>query len=370
MKKVAVLTSGGDCAGLNACLRSITKTLSRHSVSVLGIPNGTEGLLSKAPPLDLSAIPDFMWQFYTRQNGTLLGALNTKNPERYPNPDGSFTDRSSEIIERLEALGVQTLIATGGDGSHKILSRILRKSNIRYIAIPKTIDNDIKHTQSLGFSSAVDTCVDALDKLWTTASSHHRVTVLEVMGRDAGHIALESGLAGGADIILLPELPFSFEAIIKEVERLFTNTDKKFVSIVMAESAAPHNEVVKNTLLQVKKQGVSAGQWLARALGQKLSHEVRAVVLGHLQRGGPSNARDRHLATLMGSRAATVALKDSRENKLIAFDGKSISVLDLKEEYFIDATVDLTSDAFIAAKEIGVFFGRETKEITAKADAQ
>jgi 6-phosphofructokinase 1 len=208
IRRIGILTSGGDCAGLNAALRAVVhRAVEGYGWEVIGIRQGTAGLLARpvdAQPLEISLFNGTL----LRTGGTILGTTNRGDPFDYPLPDGSRLDRSEEVIDGYRQLGLDALIGIGGDGSLDILRRLAQQGGINLVGIPKTIDNDLGHTEvSIGYASAVTVATDALDHLQPTAASHSRVMVLEVMGRDAGHIALSAGIAGGADVILIPEIP-------------------------------------------------------------------------------------------------------------------------------------------------------------------
>lgn len=216
-KRIGILTSGGDCAGLNAAIRAVVyRAAGILGWEVFGIREATQGLMTRpvnSVPLTIDKVDNIL-----TAGGTILGTTNKGDPFAFPMPDGSLLDRSEEIIEGYNLLGLNALIGIGGDGSLAILRRIAQQGNINLIGIPKTIDNDVGSTDlSIGFSTAVDIVTEALDRLHFTAASHSRVMILEVMGRDAGHIALHAGIAGGADIILIPEIPYSLDSICQHI---------------------------------------------------------------------------------------------------------------------------------------------------------
>ena len=221
MKKIGILTSGGDCGGLNAAVRSIFfRAKNTYSMEVLGIQDGTVGLMQRPVaylPLDYQTFSGAL----LRQGGTFLGTTNKGNPFKFPMGDGSFKDRSQEIIDGYHELGLEGLIVIGGDGSMAILTEIAKRGDLKIVAIPKTIDNDVGATESsIGFNTAVNVATQALDNLQSTAASHHRTMILEVMGRDAGHIAINAGIAGGADVILIPELNYSIKGVVNKLTEM------------------------------------------------------------------------------------------------------------------------------------------------------
>ncbi|MHA1599369.1 MAG: 6-phosphofructokinase, partial [Alphaproteobacteria bacterium] len=209
IRRIGILTSGGDCAGLNAALRAVVyRAVEGYGMEVIGIHQGTAGLMARpvdAEPLEVSMFTGML----LRTGGTILGTTNKGDPFDFPFADGSRKDRSEEVIEGYRLLGLDALIGIGGDGSLDILRRLALQGGLNLVGIPKTIDNDLGHTEvSIGYATAVNVATDALDHLQPTAASHSRVMILEVMGRDAGHIALNAGIAGGADVILIPEIPY------------------------------------------------------------------------------------------------------------------------------------------------------------------
>ena len=221
VKRIGILTSGGDCAGLNAVIRGVVgRAVDGLGWQVIGIRDGTAGLLCKPPEVVNLEISMFTGQIM-RQGGTILGTTNRGDPFAFPMPDGSEKDRSQEIIAAYHTIGLDALIGIGGDGSMAILRRLATQGDMSLVGIPKTIDNEIGSTEfSVGYATAVDVATQALDMLQPTAASHSRVMILEVMGRDAGHIAMAAGLAGGADVILIPEIPYKIANIAAKIDRL------------------------------------------------------------------------------------------------------------------------------------------------------
>lgn len=216
-KRIGILTSGGDCAGLNAVIRAVTFAAhNQYNWEVIGIKQGTMGLLAK--PYQVEKLSPENWPDHLlRVGGTFLGTTNRGNPFEFPMEDGSVKDRSDEIVQAVKDLKLDAVIGIGGDGSLKILSQLFQKAGVNLIGIPKTIDNDIGETENaVGYRTAVDIATDALDCLQPTAASHDRIMILEVMGRDAGHIALSAGIAGGADVILIPEIPYQIDHIVQK----------------------------------------------------------------------------------------------------------------------------------------------------------
>ncbi len=234
-KRIGILTSGGDCAGLNAAIRAVVHHASgNYGWEVVGIREATNGLVNRPPKttiFDIEGVDRLLVM-----GGTILGTTNKGDPFAFPMPDGTLIDRSQDIIDGYHSLGLDALIGIGGDGSLAILRRIAQQGGINLIGIPKTIDNDVGATEvSIGFDTATNIATEALDRLHFTAASHNRVMILEVMGRDAGHIALAAGIAGGADIILIPEIPYRLEKICEKI-RQRQRLDKQFSLIIVSEA--------------------------------------------------------------------------------------------------------------------------------------
>ena len=276
MKRIGILTSGGDCGGLNAAVRSIFyRAKDKYNLDVYGILEGTVGLMERPPryiKLDYNTFSGNL----IRQGGTFLGTTNKGNPFKYPMPDGTFKDRTVEIVAGYHEMGLDGLIVIGGDGSMKIIKEIADKGNLNIVAIPKTIDNDVGATESsIGFHTAVDVATNALDNLQFTAASHSRTMILEVMGRDAGHIALNAGIAGGADVILIPEVKYSIDGIIKKLKKL-NSYGIKHSLIVVAEAVKQENgknSTVKFADGETRLGGI--GSYIAAQIMKKTSIECR-----------------------------------------------------------------------------------------------
>ena len=234
-KKIGILTSGGDCAGLNAVIRAVVHRADLLGWEVFGIKDGTHGLLQDPPQYRKLEISEFDGNIL-RRGGTILGTTNKGDPFAFPMPDGSLKDRSDEIIANFKKIGLDAVICIGGDGSFAILRKLAQKGGINMVGVPKTIDNDIGCTEaSVGFDTAVSVATEALDRLQPTAASHDRVMVLEVMGRDAGHIALTAGIAGGADVILIPEIGYSLESVNKKIKSVLAS-GRNFGLVVVSEA--------------------------------------------------------------------------------------------------------------------------------------
>ncbi|HOQ10027.1 MAG TPA: ATP-dependent 6-phosphofructokinase [Syntrophomonadaceae bacterium] len=361
IKRIGVLTGGGDCPGLNAVIRAVTKTaINEYGVEVVGFRDGFKGLVENDyVPLDLRAVSGI-----AHLGGTILGTTNRDNPfnfHRVINGQDHFSDRSQEAIANMEKLGLGGLVVIGGDGSLNIAYRFYQMG-VPVVGVPKTIDNDLSATDiTFGFYTAVTTASEALDKLHTTAESHHRVMILEVMGRYAGWIALYAGLSGGADVILIPEIPYHIEAVVKKIRQRHQQT-KKFSIIVVAEGAAPvGGEMVVQKLVPTSHDPIrlgGIGNQLAEQIEEITGIETRVTVLGHLQRGGQPIPYDRILATRYGV-AATENLIEGNVGVMVSLQGTRITTVPLQEAVKEIRKVPLDSDMIRAAKAVGISFGAE-----------
>lgn len=359
LKRIGIFTGGGDCPGLNAVIRAVVKTAIHHyGMEVLGIEDGYEGLIEKRARFlsseDVSGI--------LTHGGTILGTSNTANPFKVAVTRGKkiiFQDQSEQAIRHFHEWDLDALVAVGGDGTLNIAHKLFLKG-IPVIGIPKTIDNDLFGTDyTFGFQTAVSIATDALDRLHTTAASHHRVMILEVMGRNAGWIALYAGSAGGADIILIPEIPFRMETICNEVKHR-AGEGKRFSLIVAAEGAHPSGRKQfvkakdKKNPYPVKLGGIS--QWLAEEIESLTEIETRAAVLGHIQRGGSPSAFDRNLGTVFGT-YAVYALAEHRYGSMVSLQGQKICCVSLEEVVHHLKKVPLNHQLIKAAKAVGTSFG-------------
>lgn len=325
MYKLGVLTGGGDCPGLNAVIRAVTKTAQQRGWAVFGFFDGYSGLVeNRYVRLDQNRASGLL-----HRGGTILGTNNRDNPFRYPVRKGNLTeyqDLSTQAVQNVLSLDLEGVIVIGGDGTLAAADELSRKG-LKIIGVPKTIDNDLKGTdQTFGFATAVTTATEALDKLHTTAESHKRVMILEVMGRYAGWIALHSGLAGGADIILIPEINWDFPAIVSKLKAR-EREGKLFSIVVVAEGAKrPDGEIVVKEMIKESADPVrlgGIGQFVAEGISKYTGLETRVTVLGHLQRGGSPVAYDRILATRFGAAAVEAAL-NGEYNKVVCLVNNEI----------------------------------------------
>lgn len=365
IKRIAINTGGGDAPGLNAVIRATTLSALRKGWDVLGIRDGFNGILE--PDLYSDAHPgvidltDVAVRGITHLGGTILGTTNRGNPLEFPVTDESgnvtLVDRCPLLVEKLRELQVDALVAIGGDGSMAIAQRIATLG-LPVVGVPKTIDNDLNHTvATFGFDTAVSFATDAVDRLHTTAHSHGRTMVVEVMGRYAGWIALHAGLAGTADVILLPEIPYDPVKIVEKVQRRYRG-GMGFAIIVVAEGAKPiggTHSIIGKSVGQAERLGGAAEQ-VSRLIAEQTGIETRHTVLGHLQRGGSPTAYDRLLSLRFGS-AAVRTLAAGISNVMVVLDPPEVRHVSLDEVIGNLKTVPLDCDTMKAARDLGVCFG-------------
>ena len=357
MKRIGILTSGGDCGGLNAAVRSIFyRAKEMYNLDVYGILEGTVGLMERPPryiKLDYGTFSGNL----IRQGGTFLGTTNKGNPFKYPMPDGTFKDRTTEIVGGYNELGLDGLIVIGGDGSMKIIKEIADKGNLNIVAIPKTIDNDVGATESsIGFHTAVDVATNALDNLQFTAASHSRTMILEVMGRDAGHIALNAGIAGGADVILIPEINYTIDGIIKKLKQL-NSYGIKHSLIVVAEAVQQENgknSTVKFADGETRLGGI--GSYIASKIMNKTNIECRVTTLGHVQRGAPPSTQDRILASAFGVYAVDL-LAQKKFDRMVAWNDRKVVDFPIQMGIETYKEVELDDSLVKTALALGIYIG-------------
>ena len=360
-KTIGILTGGGDCPGLNAVIRGVVKSaVIRHGWQVIGIEDGFDGLmdLAKCRPLTLENVRGIL-----PRGGTILGATNRGNPFSYPvgqNGKIEHVDFSEQALENIRTLGLDALITVGGEGSLKI-SLELWKKGVPIIGVPKTIDNDLRETDfTFGYNTALETATDALDKLHTTAESHHRVMIMEVMGRYAGWIALESGIAGGADVILIPEIPYDINQVCQAI-KLRCARGSRFSIVVAAEGAFPaggERLVAKDPDERhtIERLG-GIGQYVAGQIEKCLEMDVRVMVLGHLQRGGSPTTFDRILGTRLGTKAVAM-IAAGEFGRMACLKGRTIGMVTIESAINELNTVDPDGEIVKTAEDIGIMLGR------------
>ena len=346
LKRVMVLTGGGDCPGLNAVIRGIVKRASQEKDwEVIGCIESFNGVLRE--PTEVVELTEKTVDGLQIQGGTILGTTNKGGPFAWPvrQHDGTWTtvDRSDEMIRKLQYMGVDAVINIGGDGSQRI-SLGLAQKGLNIVGVPKTIDNDLSSTDyTFGFQTAVQICTEAIDKLVTTAASHNRVFIMEVMGRDAGWIALHSAIAGGADICIIPEIPYDVNKIKEKVEQRY-NKRRGYCIIVVAEGAKPKGgSTVGTESSEVGYQHVRLGgighQLAAELKAAGVEHDIRCTILGHLQRGGSPTAQDRILASRMGA-TAIEALVEGQRNVMIGDDDEQMVYVPFNKAIKYEKAID------------------------------
>ncbi len=354
--RIGVLTGGGDAPGLNAVIRAVVKSAANCHCETIGLEDSFDGLIEPdrhrvLTPKDVTGI--------LRLGGTILGTVNRGNPFAYPiETSGGTVDYSERCIEMFHHLGLDALIVIGGDGTLSIAYEFFKRG-IPLVGVPKTIDNDIVETTNcFGFSSAVDFATDAIDRLHTTAEAHHRIMCVEVMGRYAGWIAMYAGIAGGADVILIPEIPYD---LAKVSERIAAREKwgARFHIVVVAEGAKPKGGAV--SVVEAAKPGVverlgGAGQLVAEALEKLTGKETRTTVLGHLQRGGSPSSFDRVLATRFGAKAVEL-LQQRQFGLMVAYKPPDISSVPLEKIVGRTRNVPPDSDVVRTARALGIALG-------------
>ncbi len=363
MKRVLVATGGGDCPGLNAVIRAIVKRAAREKDwEIIGSINSFDGILKE--PTEIVVLDEKAVSGIHFRGGTIIGTTNKGGPFEWPvkNLDGSWgaVDRSDEMMRKLQYMGIEAVINIGGDGSQRI-SQTFYEKGLRIIGVPKTIDNDLPFTDfTFGYQTAVQIATEAVDKLVTTAASHNRIMILEVMGRDAGWIALSAAIAGGAEVCLIPEIPYDIEKVKERLEQRFSR-GKGFANIIIAEGAKPkggeqssgksdevgyHNVRLAGAAARLESELKNAG----------VSADMRLTVLGHLQRGGIPLAYDRILATQFGVKAFEMVMEE-RFGEMVAYRHPNIISIPLIDAIQKNKFVGENSNLLKTAKGIGISFG-------------
>lgn len=363
IKRIAINTGGGDAPGLNAVIRAVVLTALNRGWECYGIREGYNGLLmpEKYPQGGLIPLTRDTVRGITHLGGTILGTTNRGNPLRYPIIDDNGQiheiDRSEELIDTFKRHDLDALIAVGGDGSLAIAAELAQKG-LRVVGVPKTIDNDLDKTVvTFGFNTAVSFATECIDRLHSTADAHRRVIVVEAMGRYAGWIALFAGVAGSADVILIPEIPYDINKVAEKV-RERTEEGRDFSIIVVAEGARPVGgevTVIDNAIGRAERLG-GVGQKVGAAVETLTGKETRVVVLGHLLRGGKPTAYDRLLSLRFGA-AAVRALAEGQSGIMVALDPPVVEYVPLEQATRRMKTVPLDSDTMLTARELGTSFG-------------
>jgi 6-phosphofructokinase 1 len=370
INRIGVLTAGGDCPGLNAVIRAVVKSaVQGHGWEVLGIRDGFEGLISGSDaivPLSSESVYGIL-----ARGGTILGAASRANPFLYTKRqqgDRVSIDVTPRVLERIGELALDALVVIGGDGTMRI-ARELHEMGAPLVGVPKTIDNDVEGTEySFGFDTAVSVATEAIDRLRTTAESHHRAMIVEVMGRQAGWIALHSGVAGGADVVLIPERPFDLEAIYRRIEHSFAQVQRSAIVVVAEGAYAQHGSPIfrRRAGSQDKQRLGGIGEHLAQLLQERqdqeltgaaeLDWDIRVTVLGHVQRGGTPSSTDRVLATRFGA-AAVRLIARGKLGRMVALHGSVLTDLPFSRVARVPRTVPLNCDLVLTAEELGICLG-------------
>ncbi len=363
MNRILVATGGGDCPGLNAVIRAIVKRASQEKDwEVIGSIQSFNGVLKE--PTEVVVLDKKMVSGIHVRGGTIIGTTNKGGPFAWPvkNNDGTwdYVDRSDEMIRKLKYIGVDAVINIGGDGSQKISQKLFEKG-LNIIGVPKTIDNDLRATDfTFGYQTAVQIATEAVDKLVTTAASHNRVLILEVMGRNAGWIALSAAIAGGAEVCLIPEIPYDVKKVVERLESRFSR-GKGFANIVIAEGSKP----IGGDLTGEKSQEVGYENFKLGGAAVRLKHEIKSLgfeadmretVLGHLQRGGIPIAYDRILATEFGVKAFEMVM-EKKFGEMVAYRHPDIVSVPLTEVIGQAKLVQTDSALVKTARGIGISFG-------------
>ncbi len=361
IQTIGILTGGGDCPGLNAVIRAVVRSaVLDRGWRVIGIEDGFDGLVGEPRwrELTLEAVRGIL-----PRGGTILGTSNRGNPLAYPVVENGKTrqiDVSATVVGNLKRLGVDALIAVGGDGTLKI-ARALQEKGVAMVGVPKTIDNDLRGTDvTFGYNTAVGIVTEALDRLHTTAESHHRVMVVEVMGRDAGWIALESGIAGSADVILIPEIPFNLEEVCSAIQERQIRGNR-FSIVVAAEGAFPARGSKVVQVSATKNLGVERlggiGAFVADEIARRMHLETRVVVLGHVQRGGSPSPFDRILGSRFGVKAVEL-IEQGRFGRMVSLQGRQVCDVDIVDAVDSLNRVEPDGDLVRSAEALGIMLGR------------
>jgi 6-phosphofructokinase 1 len=359
IRRIGICTGGGDAPGLNAVIRAATKTAYNFGWGVTGIYQGFDGLVNtnktqRLDPVDIRGI--------LNKGGTILGTTNRGNPFSYPvkvRGKTVFKDVSDKVMRNFKKLGLDALIVIGGDGTLEIAHRLF-KLGMPIVGVPKTIDNDLFGTDvTFGYDTAVTTATEAIDKLHSTAQAHRRCMVTEVMGRYAGWIALNSGVSGGADVILIPEIPFNIDAICRKVKER-DRRRRHFTIIVAAEGAAPAGGgmLTRGGATEGRQEVLlgGVGEWVAKEIHSRIGKDTRSLVLGHLQRGGHPTTFDRLLATRLGAAASRLIFL-GKFGRMVGLKTPHIVSTPIKKAISQMKGVPLNHDTILSARALGISFG-------------
>lgn len=353
-KRVGILTSGGDCAGLNAVISAVVEAASKKGWEIYGIHNGTDGITETPHSYEILTVHNFSDSPWPRLSGSYLGSLNKGVKME------SLDEMSKKFSQGVKDLGLDAIIVVGGDGSMNIVSNYCKSSKVQVIGIPKTIDNDTPITEfSVGFQSAVQVCTSAIDSLELTARSHNRALIMEVMGRDAGHLAMHSALSGAADVCLVPEIPYTIDGVInrlKEIKASGRNHAVIVVSEGIKTEDGTHLSNKKNLVGEAVYGGI--GQYLCAEISERYKEfQVRVTTLGHVQRSGVPVAFDRLLASVYGAKAVEL-LDKGEDNKMVIWKNGHVDYIDLSDVVKEGTTLlNPNSDYVKAAHDLGIYIG-------------
>lgn len=358
MKKIAIMTAGGDCAGLNSAIKAIVMTANTHGIETIGVTDGYIGFVEgNYIPLTVDTVRNI-----EIQGGTMLGSSNKECPFHYYNKKtGGFDDRTDEGIKKLRAQGVEGMVVVGGDGTLDS-ARVIFEHGMPTVGIPKTIDNDMSASEpTIGFQTAIEAAVEAIRRLITTAYSHRRVMVVELMGRTSGYLTLYAGFAAGADIILLPEHDYNLKAVCNRVDEIM-KSGKRYVIIAISEAAKEEGgeetiaKLVKDSFEQKRYGGVS--QKLAAQIEQLTGYETRATVLGHIQRGGEPTTQDIILGAQLGNAAAKLLI-EGKPGYIVGMKGGKVQKVEFPKDR-VPRLLDFEKDDLCkTARDMGIFLGVE-----------
>ncbi len=354
IKKIGILTSGGDCSGLNAAISNVVKAATLKDWTVYGIHNGTEGLTERPLSYEILTLRNFSDTPWPKVAGSYLGSLNKGLKP------GEIEVVAARFAEGVKELGLDAVVVLGGDGSMSVLKKYCTLANIKMIGIPKTIDNDTPLTDvSLGFETACQVCMESIDSIETTARSHHRAIIVEAMGRDAGHLALRSAIAGGADVCLIPEIPYTIDGVIKKLKEVKA-TGRTHAVIVVSEAIKTEEGGISSAFKNMVGEKVygGIGEYLMNKLSERYDEfQIRNMRLGHLQRSGYPVYQDRIMAAVLGAYAVDL-LDEGKTNVMVGFEGGKVTYFPLEKiASSSSTTVDIHGTYVQTALKLGMYIG-------------
>ncbi|MBE6459328.1 MAG: ATP-dependent 6-phosphofructokinase [Alphaproteobacteria bacterium] len=354
IKRIGILTSGGDCAGLNAVISAVVKSATQKGWEVYGIHNGTDGITNKPHSFEVLTVKNFSDTPWPRLSGSYLGSLNKGVKME------SLEEMTKKFAIGVKELGLDAVIVVGGDGSMNIVSNYCKGSLVKVVGIPKTMDNDTPITEfSVGFHSAVQVCTSAIDSLELTARSHNRALIVEVMGRDAGHLAMHSAIAGAADVCLVPEIPYTINGVINKLKEIKAS-GRNHAVIVVSEGIKTESGNLVSTKKNMVGEAVygGIGQYLCNEISSRYNEfQIRSNTLGHIQRSGVPVAFDRLLASMYGAKAVEI-LDRGEDNKMVVWKNGEVSSVDLSEVVKAGTTLLNPKSQYVkVAKELNMYVG-------------